>query len=114
MAMTFTVTLICTACQATLRYEDERPAWKTYDYRVEQADECERSAKFAAEHADAKIPPAGEEWPEYIAAGRPRFLRPVYRGPSDRIELAIPDPYRYVDCPVCDAHIKASRWSAEG
>lgn len=106
MAMTFTATLTCTACKATLRYEDERPAWKTYDYRVEQADECERSARFVAEHADP-FPPHVALEQERSEGGPPVFVI-VNRVPfTDELQarLKIPDPRCYLDCPVCDAKI---------
>lgn len=118
MTMTYTAHLTCGSCKATLTFTDERPAWKTYDYRVEQADECERSARFVAEHADDPLPQHMQfnelpSWHEaYVEAGRPRFISTddFSRTPMGerRLCLAIPEPYRYVDCPVCDAHVKES------
>jgi hypothetical protein len=115
MPMTFTLTLVCESCKAVLRYEDERPAWKTYDYRVEEADECEKSARFVAEHADDNLTRVieGEPWPAYIDAGYPRFVRTYAEDPprlfmrsERRLTLAIPEPWRYIDCPVCDARVR--------
>jgi hypothetical protein len=119
MTMTFICTLTCSQCRATLRFENERPAWKAYDYRVEQSDECERSARFVAEHADDPAPALGERWTAHEEAGRPRFIsiagysihgsgRRDYFPDSDGppLALSIPDPYRYVDCPVCDARVR--------
>lgn len=117
MTLTYTAVLTCRSCKTTLTFTDERPDWKTYDYRVEHADECERSARFVAEHADLLwdrfgMPPeaAVEAW---RAIGSPQFIRAWKREAlgdlrMDRpgYELAIPEPFRYVDCPVCDAHIR--------
>lgn len=110
--MHYTVTLTCSGCKATLRYEDERPPWQTYDYRVEQADECERSAKFVSENIDKPLPPFGEAWPSsldaaWTEAGCPRFINdPDRQWRGYGIQLTIPDPYEYVTCPVCDRHVK--------
>lgn len=111
MTMTYTCTLTCGTCKALLTFTDERPAWKTYDYRIEHADACERSARFVAEYADAPLPMPGMLWPEYEAAGCPpfcsRYDREAYPwGGPERLTLAIPDSYRYVDCPVCDGHVR--------
>lgn len=112
MTMTFAVTLTCACCKAALHFENERPAWKTYDFRVEQAEECERSARFVSEHADKALPERGERpewWPDRRV---PRFIalyvcEPITTWKEQRqLTLAIPDPYRYVDCPVCDKHVK--------
>lgn len=117
MTMTYVVTLTCAFCKASLRYENERPDWKTYDYRVEMSDECERSARFVSEHADDPLPMVGEVWTAHNEAGRPRFIS--VRGVSawgdgfpsaledhPPLALSIPDPYLYVDCPVCDKQVK--------
>lgn len=116
MSLSFTVSLSCKRCTATLTFRDERPDWKTYDYRVEEADECEKSARFVAEHADLDLSPyqrGDEEWVVFREAGYPRFARPGdgYLWPRftedpNRVYLKIPDPYRYVECPICDAQIK--------
>ena len=114
MTMAYTCTLTCDRCKAQLRFENERPAWKTYDYRVEQADECEKSARFVQEFAGQEVPDAGGVIPTdpvtlaWYDAGRPQFAFHPGRWPV-RIELHIPDPYRYVDCPVCDARVKEPR-----
>jgi hypothetical protein len=117
--MTYTATLSCQRCETVVRFENERPAWKTYDYRVEQADECERSARFVAENADKPLPDLHAEWPEWEAAGRPEFVSvgglwafgSRRRGPRhEGIVLAIPDPYRYINCPVCDEEIREPKW----
>lgn len=104
MSIAFTFKLTCGQCETALTYTDERPAWKTYDYRVEQPDECEKSARFVAEHADEPVPDLSgfEPWAAWEQAGEPRFIRPRRGG----LELSIPDPYRYIDCPVCDAHVR--------
>lgn len=119
MTMTFVCTLTCGRCKATLRFENERPEWKTYDYRVEEADECERSARFVSQFADVVIGSDAIELPgvmrkEWEANGHPGFLAWWREGSvggqfftmTRQISLAIPDPYRYVDCPVCDARVK--------
>lgn len=113
MTKTYTVTLTCGSCKAALTFTDERPDWKTYDYRVEQADECERSARFVVENADKTFTNHYTELNHaYRAAGHPAFVKPYDHDASpwdDRANglcLKIPDPYRYVDCPVCDAQIK--------
>jgi hypothetical protein len=119
MAMTYTATLSCNRCETVVRFEDERPAWKTYDYRVEEADECEKSARFVAENADKPAPDLLARWPEWEAAGRPDFIRVGRYLPGGRryryadltegdsgLYLTIPDPYRYIDCPVCDERIR--------
>ena len=122
--MTCTVGLTCQACKATLTFHDERPNWKTYDYRVEEADACERSAAFVARCADEPLTVEGV-MPDRVRAVyeelRPRYVGTRHRDDQDglmtwgwdgrdaRFVLAIPNPYRYVDCPVCDAHVKAPR-----
>jgi len=109
MAMTFTVALTCRKCKASLRFEDERPAWKTYDYRVEHAEECEKSARFVAEHADDPLPGIGEQWTAYEDAGCPPYVSVWSKDwsvPERKLTLAIPDAYRYIECPVCDAQIR--------
>lgn len=114
MTMTYTATLTCGSCKATLTFTDERPDWKTFDYRVEMADECEKSARFVTEHADKPMPELGEArpawWPTWDASLR--FVSTsdfslATRAPDRHLVLDIPEPYRYVDCPVCDAHVKA-------
>lgn len=120
--MNFCVVLTCKTCRAEVRYNDERPPWKTYDYRVEEADQCERSAAFVVAWDGKPVPETwnryGREWPEWSEAGHPLFIRsahfndpdglyaPDYTGEGSMIVLAIPESYRYVDCPVCDAQIK--------
>jgi hypothetical protein len=110
MTMTYTAHLTCGGCKAVLTFTDARPAWKTYDYRVEQAEECERSARFVQEHAGQEVPDAGGMLPTdpvtlaWHDAGRPRFARHPGHWPA-RVELYIPPPYEYVDCPVCDDKI---------
>jgi hypothetical protein len=114
MTMTYTCTLTCGGCNAKLTFTDERPSWKTYDYRVEQADECERSARFVAEHVDDPLPEWNQRpvWHEaWVAVGRPSFIERYDfqddpSGGTRRLVLTIPEPYRYVDCPVCDAQVR--------
>ncbi len=113
--MHFSCVLTCSRCRASLRFEDERPEWKTYDCRVEEAEECERSARFVAEHADDPLPPFGELSPLWIQHEVPEFVsRIAFQERTgleiqvkERLSLEIPRPYRYVDCPVCDGHVKA-------
>ena len=107
MPMTYVVTFTCAECHASLRFENERPDWQTYDYRVEQADECEKSAQFVTEHADEVLPPEGHEWMPYRVAGQPKFVQAPWGDGERRVKLEIHEPYRYVPCPVCDAHVKA-------
>lgn len=111
MMMTFTFSMTCGSCKAELRYEDERPFWQTYDYRVEEADECERSARFVAEHADEKVPSYYEWQFSGQREGHPRFVTVVGHRDDEgvtsfRYELLIPFPYRYVECPVCDVKVR--------
>lgn len=114
MTLTFSVTLSCASCKAELRFLDERPAWKTYDYRVEEADECERSARFVAENVDefGGDREFGDWW---MQVNQDQLVPPhvwaMTRQNADGVrthllELGIPDPYRYIDCPVCDAKIR--------
>jgi hypothetical protein len=114
MTMTYTCTLTCRGCHAVLTFTDERPAWKTYDYRVEQAEDCERSARFVSEHAGEEVPDAGGMIPTdpvtlaWHDAHRPPFVFHLRRWPTV-IELCIPPPYEYISCPVCDEKIEKPR-----
>lgn len=111
MTMTFSFTLTCQRCKATLHYENERPNWQTYDYRVERADDVERASQFVVEHADKPFPDNGQYpdwWPQDARSlpfvGTWENSRAPFGEP--RLTLSIPDPYRYVPCPVCDARVK--------
>lgn len=105
--MTYVTTLTCDGCKGSLRFENERPDWKTYDYRVEQADECERSARFVSENIDKPLPGEGCTWPEWEEAGRPKFIfEPSYFHMRGNLSLNIPRPYEYIVCPTCDSHVK--------
>lgn len=112
MMMTYTTVLTCEGCKGTLRFENERPDWLTYDYRVEQADECEKSAKFVADHIDTPLPEyEGLSWQPWEDAGRPKFIfnkmtQRYMMGARTTLEFWVPEPYLYVACPVCDSHVK--------
>jgi hypothetical protein len=111
--MTFRFSLCCLRCTTVLTFEDERPSWKTYDYRVECSDDLEAAARFVQRHADDDVPDFSQDWPalKEIPETAWEFMRP-HRVPSaddswsSRIRLYVPASYRYVDCPVCDTKIR--------
>lgn len=111
MTMTYICTLTCGGCKAVLTFTDERPAWKTYEPRVEMAEELERAARFVSEHVGVEFPERGYEQDvhplvaAWKAAGHPRFVWSEKDWPRI-VELNIPPSYEYLDCPVCDDRIR--------
>ena len=106
MVMTFAVLLTCRFCKATLRYENERPEWKTYDVRVDESDKVEKAAAFVTEHADDVLPQSMDEYPDWannMSWDIQGLVSISY--PERRVELRLPPPSRYVECPICDKRI---------
>lgn len=92
MPIHWTTILYCDGCKTTIRYEDERPAWRT-----------ERPSRRLVAKAKefVRLNPQIDEWaprPAYVGTrGFPFGMRAT--------ELRVPPPMRYVPCPACNAPV---------
>jgi len=107
--LSFTFKITCVACHTVLTYQDERPEWKTFDYRVECAEQIERAYAFAEKHAQTRLPVGYQEltdvWSEITEGEIQAFIGLAKTDDGFRARVTIPNSYRYIDCPVCDEKI---------